>query len=209
MDALKANGRRGHQRQPLADATEAVNNHQFASSPQYRPSHSQHSLRIPHHESLKPGGNLQNLYHPTSPVPSPKHKRLSALVGDEPRDSKRDSQISTASTNASDKGKRKTHIGPWQLGKTLGKGSAGRVRSARHRNTGQAAAVKIVSKKAATLSQSKSVAGMDQMLAQAGSGANAGKMIPYGIEREVVIMKLIEHPNIINLYDVWQNRGEL
>ena len=140
---------------------------------------------------------------------SPKHKRLSALAGEDLRDSKRDSQISTASTNASDKGKRKTHIGPWQLGKTLGKGSAGRVRFARHRNTGQAAAVKIVSKKAATLSQSKSIAGMDQMLAMAGSGANAGGMIPYGIEREVVIMKLIEHPNIINLYDVWQNRGEL
>lgn len=33
--------------------------------------------------------------------------------------------------------------------------------------------------------------------------------IPFGIEREVLIMKLIEHPNVINLYDVWENRGEL
>lgn len=33
--------------------------------------------------------------------------------------------------------------------------------------------------------------------------------IPLGIEREVVIMKLIEHPNVISLYDVWENRGEL
>lgn len=33
--------------------------------------------------------------------------------------------------------------------------------------------------------------------------------MPSGIEREVVIMKLIEHPNVISLYDVWENRGEL
>lgn len=31
----------------------------------------------------------------------------------------------------------------------------------------------------------------------------------YSIEREVVIMKLIEHPNVMSLYDVWENRGEL
>lgn len=35
------------------------------------------------------------------------------------------------------------------------------------------------------------------------------RTIPFGIEREVVIMKLIEHPNIVNLYDIWENRGEL
>lgn len=39
-----------------------------------------------------------------------------------------------------------------------------------------------------------------------GSG---GRQMPSGIEREVVIMKLIEHPNVISLYDVWENRGEL
>lgn len=36
-----------------------------------------------------------------------------------------------------------------------------------------------------------------------------GRQMPSGIEREVVIMKLIEHPNVISLYDVWENRGEL
>ena len=35
------------------------------------------------------------------------------------------------------------------------------------------------------------------------------RTMPFGIEREVVIMKLISHPNVINLYDVWENRGEL
>ena len=39
--------------------------------------------------------------------------------------------------------------------------------------------------------------------------ANGKNRMPRGIEREVVIMKLIEHPNVMNLYDVWENRGEL
>lgn len=33
--------------------------------------------------------------------------------------------------------------------------------------------------------------------------------LPYGIEREVIIMKLIEHANVMALYDVWENKGEL
>jgi len=37
-------------------------------------------------------------------------------------------------------------------------------------------------------------------------GAN---IIPFGIEREVVIMKLLNHPNVVQLYDVWENRNEL
>jgi serine/threonine-protein kinase HSL1, negative regulator of Swe1 kinase len=41
-----------------------------------------------------------------------------------------------------------------------------------------------------------------------GSGPGRRTM-PFGIEREVVIMKLIEHENVINLYDIWENRGEL
>lgn len=30
-----------------------------------------------------------------------------------------------------------------------------------------------------------------------------------GIEREIVIMKLIDHPNVLNLYDVWETSSEL
>ena len=30
-----------------------------------------------------------------------------------------------------------------------------------------------------------------------------------GIEREIVIMKLIEHPNVLRLYDVWETGSEL
>ncbi|PRT54694.1 Serine/threonine-protein kinase HSL1 [Wickerhamiella sorbophila] len=98
------------------------------------------------------------------------------------------SQVSTTSSNASKRSRQ--HIGPWQLGRTLGRGSSGRVRLAKHGETGQLAAVKIVPKSAVgSLTQSSSV--------------------PYGIEREVIIMKLIEHPNIMGLYDVWENKGEL
>jgi len=30
-----------------------------------------------------------------------------------------------------------------------------------------------------------------------------------GIEREIVIMKLIEHPNVLRLMDVWETSAEL
>ncbi|PWY90519.1 Pkinase-domain-containing protein [Aspergillus sclerotioniger CBS 115572] len=118
----------------------------------------------------------------------------------------RNSTISAASI-ISNQGKRKTHVGPWQLGETLGKGASGRVRLAKHSVTGQIAAIKIVSKKSAAITQSASIAGMDK---KAGRFGGIGpRQIPSGLEREVVIMKLIEHPNVINLYDVWENRGEL
>lgn len=138
--------------------------------------------------------------------PVVENKRISAVVDSEPN-SKRNSAISTTSTG-SGKSKRKTHIGPWQLGRTLGKGSTGRVRLAKHALTGQVAAIKIVSKKYAAMAQSQSIAAMDQNRELA-IGRTDSKAMPCGIEREVVIMKLIEHPNIINLYDVWENRGEL
>ncbi|RHZ55925.1 uncharacterized protein CDV56_103438 [Aspergillus thermomutatus] len=69
------------------------------------------------------------------------------------------------------------------------------------------AAIKIVSKRSAAIAQSESIAAMDRN-ASLFSGTGTRQM-PSGIEREVVIMKLIEHPNVISLYDVWENRGEL
>jgi serine/threonine-protein kinase HSL1 (negative regulator of Swe1 kinase) len=91
--------------------------------------------------------------------------------------------------------KSKSHVGPWRLGRTLGRGSSGRVRLAKHSVTGQLAAVKIVP---------KSIIGLDE-----NGDKNPNKGLPYGIEREVIIMKLIEHPNVMALYDVWENKGEL
>ncbi|KAH0846147.1 hypothetical protein FOPE_11009 [Fonsecaea pedrosoi] len=167
------------------------------------------SPRLPHHESLKPEGNLSIREKAAGKRTVIENKRLSTVADDIVAESKRDSQVSTTSaTSVTVKGKRKTHVGPWQLGKTLGKGATGRVRLAKHAGTGQTAAVKIVSKKSAALVQSASMARMDDE-DMASMIATGPRTMPFGIEREVVIMKLIEHPNIINLYDIWENRGEL
>jgi serine/threonine-protein kinase HSL1 (negative regulator of Swe1 kinase) len=161
---------------------------------------------VSQHEELKVNDTLTAHIRPVSPGPGPDNKRLSAIVESHIA-SNRNSAISTASTT-SGKGRRKTHVGPWQLGRTLGKGATGRVRLAKHAVTGQSAAIKIVSKKSAAMVQSESIAAMDR---NAGSlnPSTGSRPMPFGIEREVVIMKLIEHPNVINLYDVWENRGEL
>ncbi|KAL2429846.1 Serine/threonine-protein kinase HSL1 [Exophiala dermatitidis] len=168
------------------------------------------SPRLPHHESLKPEGNLSVRQKAAAgKVPAVENKRLSTIADEVSADAKRDSQVSTASVGtAIIKAKRKTHVGPWQLGKTLGKGATGRVRLAKHSLTGQVAAIKIVSKKSAALVQSASMARMDTEESRA-MIATGPRTMPFGIEREVVIMKLIEHPHIINLYDIWENRGEL
>ncbi|KAH9971682.1 kinase-like domain-containing protein [Lactifluus volemus] len=89
-------------------------------------------------------------------------------------------------------------IGLWKIGRTIGKGSSGRVRIARHSKTGQYAAVKIVSKTALVNSR-RSIQGLDE---------HADRIL-LGIEREIVIMKLIDHPNIMRLYDVWETSTEL
>ena len=194
-------------REPLRDATNRVNNRGLTpSSDAGLPALS----KIPHHESLNPGGTLQ-IRNPSSPSPSAaEDKRLSAITNESQRNSNRDSQISTVSTNASGKSRRrKTHVGPWRLGKTLGKGASSRVRKARHAVTGQDAAVKIVSKQVAKSLRTESLANMDTIMSSDPSEEGEGRKIPRGIEREVVIMKLIEHPHIISLYDVWENRGEL
>ncbi|KAF9547430.1 hypothetical protein EC957_008440 [Mortierella hygrophila] len=79
------------------------------------------------------------------------------------------------------------HVGPYLLGKTLGKGSSGCVKLARHRKTNEKVAVKIISK--ASLANKAAV--------------------HRGIEREIAIMKLINHPHVIRLYDVYETEKEL
>lgn len=198
-------------RRPLGDASNWMNARLMTPSSDNACSPT--PLKIPHHESLSPGGNLPIPLNPPSSSPPPfsavEDKRLSAVINESQRNSNRDSQISTASTNASGKSKRKTHVGPWRLGKTLGQGASGRVRKARHAITGQDAAVKIVSKRVAKYLRTESLANMDTMINSDPSAEGQGRKIPLAIEREVVIMKLIEHPHIISLYDVWENRGEL
>lgn len=202
MDSPALRSKPSAHRQPLKDATTRVNNQSTAPRSSSPP-------RIPHHNSLKPGGNLPITINPSSPISNIENKRLSAITNEEQRNSNHNSQISTTSTNTSGNSRRKTHVGPWRLGRTLGKGSSGRVRKARHAMTGQDAAIKIVSKHVAKRLRTESLANMDTMIGSNASMGPGGRMIPFGIEREVVIMKLIEHPHIISLYDVWENRGEL
>ncbi|RCK64782.1 Serine/threonine-protein kinase HSL1 [Candida viswanathii] len=112
---------------------------------------------------------------------------------------KRLSQISTNTTNSNKKRKSQNKIGPWKLGRTLGRGSTGRVRLAKNTNTGQLAAVKIVPK-----SNFKKLENPKYKRKN-----DDATRLPYGIEREIIIMKLISHPNIMGLYDVWENKNDL
>ena len=125
---------------------------------------------------------------------------------------KRLSQASTASSASGPtkkKKKYKTHIGPWQLGRTLGKGSSARVRLCRHIATGQLAAVKIVNRRIAYLVNDSSLAALSKWDTNASQQAHDEMRMPMAIEREVAILKLIEHPHIMRIYDIWENRSEM
>lgn len=75
---------------------------------------------------------------------------------------------------------------------------AGRVRLATHMSTGQQAAVKIVPRQVV----------MNSRMSLRDAGTKQEK-ITLGIEREIVIMKLIEHPNLLGLWDVYETAQEL
>ncbi|AQZ16087.1 HSL1 (YKL101W) [Zygosaccharomyces parabailii] len=138
-----------------------------------------------------------------------------------------ESAMSGSTTTKSSKRKSRDTVGPWKLGKTLGKGSSGRVRLAKNMETGQLAAIKIVPKKkckndpgshsSSKSSESDASAMMNTTTstnrATTNATTNAGHSNvpanPYGIEREIVIMKLISHPNVLGLYEVWENKSEL
>ncbi|KAL2758585.1 hypothetical protein ACRALDRAFT_2040732 [Sodiomyces alcalophilus JCM 7366] len=147
-----------------------------------------------------------------SPNPvEPRHPRARAIREADP--SKRVSQASqdskAPSSNRSSGCNYKTQIGPWQLGKTLGKGSSARVRLCRHRISGELAAVKIVPKKAAYLIQHGSLAALHQYDDSLPDRIDGEMRVPLSIEREVAILKLIDHPNVMKVYDIWENRSEI
>ncbi|TRM62174.1 kinase-like domain-containing protein [Schizophyllum amplum] len=89
-------------------------------------------------------------------------------------------------------------IGPWILGECVGKGASGRVKIAKHRVTGQLAAVKILP--LAPLVNSRRNLPADT--------AKAEKM-RLGIDREITMMKLMNHPNIMRIYDVHEGETQL
>lgn len=77
------------------------------------------------------------------------------------------------------------YVGPYRLEKTLGKGQTGLVKLGVHCITGKKVAIKIVNRE--KLSES----------------------VLMKVEREIAIMKLIEHPHVLGLYDVYENKKYL
>ncbi|RUS81919.1 hypothetical protein EGW08_010305, partial [Elysia chlorotica] len=77
------------------------------------------------------------------------------------------------------------HVGPYRLEKTLGKGQTGLVKLGVHCVSGKRVAIKIVNRE--KLSES----------------------VLMKVEREIAIMKLIEHPHVLGLYDVYENKKYL
>lgn len=76
-------------------------------------------------------------------------------------------------------------MGPYKLEKTLGKGQTGLVKMGIHCVTGKRVAIKIVNRE--KLSES----------------------VLMKVEREIAIMKLIEHPHVLGLFDVYENKKYL
>jgi serine/threonine-protein kinase HSL1 (negative regulator of Swe1 kinase) len=164
--------------------------------------------QILENESVVPNGSLAIRHE----LGSPENKHLSVVQAHEgrPHNSKRDSEISNTSTNTSSSNRRrKTHIGPWQLGRTIGRGGCSRVRLVRHSGTGQYGAAKIISKATAEKVRALSLANLIKSAEQDPTLCSNGKAIPFGLEREICIMKLLDHPNIVRLFDIWENRDEL
>ncbi|KAF8909385.1 kinase-like domain-containing protein, partial [Gymnopilus junonius] len=88
-------------------------------------------------------------------------------------------------------------IGLWKVGRTLGQGFSGHVRIARHSRTGQYAAIKIISK-----TSPGSRVSLNRLADEVEHNLLA-------VEREIVVMKLIDHPNVMKLYDVWETSSSL
>lgn len=93
-------------------------------------------------------------------------------------------------------------IGPWRLGETLGSGSTGRVQLAQHERTGP---------------QDRRQSDLEDHLRHRRRrrrrrrrlSSSGGLALPYNIEREIVVMKLLSHPNVLSLYDVWETNNNL
>lgn len=77
-------------------------------------------------------------------------------------------------------------IGRYQIIKTLGEGSFGKVKLAQHATTGQQVALKIINR--------KTLAKLDMQ----------GR-----VEREISYLRLLRHPHIIKLYDVIKSKDEI
>ncbi|KAJ3099174.1 hypothetical protein HDU97_003369 [Phlyctochytrium planicorne] len=150
----------------------------------------------------RPKGSASSSNRPSSPPsstpPSTSSPQQAPTPSDTPKGSphtrNQSSAGAAAATNASQR------IGPYLLGKTLGVGSTGRVKLGTHMETNHRVAIKIISKDSLSSSDDPAV----QNLSPEKRNALNKK-----IEREITIMKLIQHPNIMQLYDVYETEKEL
>ncbi|KAH0794549.1 CAMK family protein kinase [Histomonas meleagridis] len=78
-------------------------------------------------------------------------------------------------------------IGPYILSRTLGEGITSKVKLARHKETGQQVAIKIISKNLFLENED----------------------FRLKVKREVALMRLVQHPNIMKLYDVLESNRHL
>ncbi|XP_029001162.1 serine/threonine-protein kinase BRSK2-like isoform X7 [Betta splendens] len=91
----------------------------------------------------------------------------------------------TSSGKEANSGHYANYVGPYRLEKTLGKGQTGLVKLGIHCVTCQKVAIKIVNRE--KLSES----------------------VLMKVEREIAILKLIEHPHVLKLHDVYENKKYL
>lgn len=89
-------------------------------------------------------------------------------------------------------------LGPWVIGECVGKGASGRVKIARNRYSGQLAAVKIVPLSPLFTSRTSINTWLEK-----------SERLRMSLDREIAMMKLMNHPNILRLYDVYQGNNEL
>lgn len=91
-----------------------------------------------------------------------------------------------ASSKNSTNARTRTHVGKYEIGRTLGEGSFGKVKFARDVESGSAVAIKILDR--------------DQVLRH--------KMVEQ-IKREISTMKLIKHPNVLKLIEVMASKTRI
>jgi serine/threonine-protein kinase HSL1, negative regulator of Swe1 kinase len=209
MDRQNQTPRPPTRRRPLGDATLRANiGPTTARDTKQAATSSSSGPLLPHNESIIPNGTLSV----RNGSETPENKRSSAVCGHQGIQFQRNSAISTASTNASGKRDlRKSLIGPWQLGMTIGIGGCSSVREVRHiYNFEIKGAAKIISKANAERIRALSLANLIESAENENQSlSGTGKHIPFGLDREITIMKLLEHPNIVRLYDVWESRNQL
>ncbi|PUZ43071.1 hypothetical protein GQ55_9G632800 [Panicum hallii var. hallii] len=81
---------------------------------------------------------------------------------------------------------RKTRVGPYELGKTIGEGSFAKVKHARDSRTGAVCAIKVLDRNHVL---------RHRMVEQ--------------IKREISTMKLIKHPNVVQLHEVMASKTKI